>query len=197
VLIGGEPESSRLFGFSPAYPFLPQRAWLEGSVLTVERNVLPVWGSLLTAEGGLLTIEGKRDVRQCDLGSASKIALRQVPPLFSWSVLVLYAWQEPGSPPVRLVLAGPGWVLLTAAHLRMLAQVIGSRPGQPGRKISNVVRHLRDLAACQDLRTQPIDWSFRTDPKGHHRSSGVPGRRRAARAFHGRCAASRHRRTPA
>ena len=111
VLIGGEPEPSRLFGFSPAYPFLPQRAWLEGSVLTVERSVLPVWSGLLTAEGGLLTAEGKRDVRQCDLGSASKMALRQVPPPFSWSVLVLYASQEPGSLPVRLVLADPDWVL--------------------------------------------------------------------------------------
>jgi hypothetical protein len=154
VPIGGRPEPGRVFGRVPhvLYPFLPQRAWLEGSVLTVE---------------------GRQGTRRCDLASASKIAFRYVPPIGSWSFLVLYAWQEPDSPPARLVLDGPGWLLLTADHLRMLAQVIGSRPGEPSNKIKRIVRRLGDLADYDDLHSKPIDWSFRTDPQGRRRSGDV------------------------
>jgi hypothetical protein len=142
-----------MFGRGPRFlrPFLPQRAWLQGSVLTVDDG---------------------QGARQCDLDSASKIALRSVPPIGTWSFLVLYAWPEPGSTPVRLVLDGPGWLLLTGDHLRMLARVIGSRPGTPSSKINKIVRHLNDLAAYDDLHSQPIDWSFRTNPQGRDRPAG-------------------------
>lgn len=151
VPIGGQPEPRRLFGMHPPflYPFLPQRAWLEGSVLTVEY---------------------KQAVRRCDIALASKIALRRVWTIGgNWSFLVLYAYQEPASEPVRLVVQGPDWVLLTAEHLRMLAQVIDSRPGEPGKKIKKIVSRLRGLADYEDLRTRPIDWSFRTGPQRPNR----------------------------
>ena len=142
-----------MFGRGPQFlrPFLPQRAWLQGSVLTVE---------------------DRQGTGQCDLVSASKIALRSVPPIGSWSFLVLYAWPEPGSTPARLVLDGPSWLLLTGEHLRMLARVIGSRPGASSSKIKRIVRQLNDLAAYDDLHSQPIDWSFRTNPRGRRRPAG-------------------------
>ena len=156
--IGGQPGAARLMAGGPKIfcSYLPQRAWLEGSVLTVESG---------------------QDVRRCDLASAARIAIRSVPPFTSWSFLVLYAYQEPGSPPVRLVLEGPRWALLTAAQLRALAAVISSRPGALGGKTRRVVRRLGELAAYVDLRTKPIDWSFRTDPRGQRQrdSKQPPG----------------------
>jgi hypothetical protein len=127
------------------YPFQPQRAWLEGSVLAVEY---------------------KGEVRRCDLLSASEIELMWTPVNGTyWSFRSLLAYQEPDAEPVRLVVQGPSWVPLTAAQLRMLAQIIDSRPGEPERRIRKIVRYLRQLADSEDLRTN-WDWSFRTDPQG-------------------------------
>ena len=151
--IGGQPEPARIFGriWLPfMYPHLPQYAWLEGSLLIVEDN----WGA----------------VGKCDLTSATKIALRTAPIIgWSWSFCVLYARQGPGISPVHLVLEGPDWFLVSAEHLRVLAQIIGSRPGEPGKKLRKVVQRLRDMASYQEYRNAPIDWSFRTDPKGRNR----------------------------
>jgi hypothetical protein len=156
VPIGGQPEPRRLFGQGLVCPYLPQFAWLDGSVLIVEDN----WGA----------------VGKCDLTSAAKIALREAPiSWLSWSFGVLYARQGPDISPVHLVLAGPDWFLLSAEHLRMLADIISSRPGEPGKKITKVVEHLRGIARYQDYRNAPIDWSFRTDPKGRNRPSGKAG----------------------
>jgi hypothetical protein len=150
VPIGGQPEPRRLFGQVWLCSHLPQDAWLEGSVLIVEDN----WGA----------------VGKCDLTSAVKIAIHTAP--FAGSFHVLYVRQGPGTPPVHLVLEGPGWFLVSAEHLRMLAQIISSRPGEPSRKIKKVMERLREMARYQDYRNAPIDWSFRTDPKGRNRSSG-------------------------
>jgi hypothetical protein len=91
------------------YPYLPQFAWLEGSVLIVEDK----WGA----------------VGKCDLTSAAKIALHAAPiPGWSWSFCVLHARQGPHISPIHLVLTGPDWFLLSAEHLRMLADIISSRP---------------------------------------------------------------------
>lgn len=147
--IGGQPEAARLVAGGPKflYPFLPQRAWLEGSMLTVESG---------------------QGVGRCDLASAAQIALRSVPPFISWSFLVLYAYQEPGSRPVRLVLEGPDWILLTAPQLRALAAVIGSRPAELAGQTRRVVRRLGELADYVDLRTNPTDRSFRINPRSRH-----------------------------
>jgi hypothetical protein len=151
--IGGQEGPARILAGGPKIfcSFLPQQAWLEGSILTVESG---------------------QDIRRCDLASASRIAIRSVPRFTSWSFLALYAYQAPGSPPVRLVLEGPRWVLLTAAQLRALAAVISSRSGELGGKTRRVVRRLGELAAYVDLRTKPIDWSFRTDPRGQRQPGG-------------------------
>jgi hypothetical protein len=42
----------------------------------------------------------------------------------------------------------------------MLAQVISSRPQEPGWRIKRVLLRLQHLAAYQDFDTKPIDWSF-------------------------------------
>lgn len=119
------------------------RAWLEGSVVTVE-----------TAD----------DVRWCDLANAWRIRLRWLPTVMRGWCQVLYGYQAPGGPPARLVLQGGDGILLSADHLRALAQIIGSRPEEPGNKMPGIVRRLNDLAACQDSRTKPVDWSFRAQP---------------------------------
>ena len=146
IPLGGQPAPRRLLPIRPPfYPFQPQRAWLEDSVLAVEY---------------------KGQVRRCDLISAWEIALMWTPVNGTyWSFRVLLARQEPDSEPVRLVVEGPDWVLLTAAQLRMLAQIIGSRPGEPERRTRKILRYLRQLADKEELRTN-WDWSFRTDPQG-------------------------------
>jgi hypothetical protein len=150
--IGGQPEPRRLFGgsFTAICPLLPQQAWLEGSLLIVERG-------------------GK--VSQCDLVAAARIKVRSVPPLINLSCEVLSAYPEPTSIPTRLVLAGPDWYTLTAQQGRQLAQIIGSRTHDK-KAADKVVRYLRDLAAREAFRTQPIDWSFRTDPEGLRKRQG-------------------------
>jgi hypothetical protein len=69
------------------------------------------------------------------------------------------------------VLAGPDWYTLTAQQARQLTQIIGSRTHNK-KDADKVVRYLRDLAARQDFRTQPIDWSLRTEPEGLRKRQG-------------------------
>jgi hypothetical protein len=150
--IGDQPERRRVFGgsFAAICPLLPQKAWLQGSLLIVER-------------GG--------EVRQCDLATATRIKLRSVPPFINLSFEVLSAYPEPKSAPTRLVLTGPDWSTLTAQQARQLAQIIGSRT-HDRKAADKIVWYLRDLAAREDFRTQPIDWSFRTDPEGLRKRQG-------------------------
>jgi hypothetical protein len=104
---------------------------------------------------------------QCDLGSAAEITLRTAVAIgWGWSFRILYARQAPGTPPVRFVLEGPDWFLVSAQHLRLLAQIISSRAGGPSQKIRQVAQRLRDMASLQDDQNRPVDWSFRTVPKG-------------------------------
>lgn len=106
--IGGQPEPRRVFGgsFAAICPLLPQQAWLQGSVLIVERD---------------------GEVRQCDLATAARIKVRSVLPFINLSFEVLSAYPEPKSAPTRLVLMGPGWSTLTGQQARQLAQIVGSR----------------------------------------------------------------------
>jgi hypothetical protein len=142
--------------FRPAhlFPFQPQQAWLEGSVLSVEY---------------------KQKVRQCDLLTASRIDIRIANTIGRYGAFqVLEAWQEADDdPPVRLVLSGPTtWVHLTDEHLRLLAQIIHSRPGEPDKGCSKALRTLDALASYQKFRPDgPVDWSFRTEPQGLNRQA--------------------------
>ena len=63
------------------------------------------------------------------------------------------------------MLTGPDWYLLTGEEYRRLAQILSSR-ADTDRKIDKVIRRLRDYGAYEDFRSQPPDWSFRTDPGG-------------------------------
>jgi hypothetical protein len=106
----------------------------------------------------------------------------------NWSATTLQAWPEAGDGPVQLVLAvtGPSdgrvlyteshmwWVLLTEGHLRLLAQVIRSRPG-PDKDSRAALRSLDRLARYQEVRPDGSwDWSFRSDPQGLNREAGPP-----------------------
>jgi hypothetical protein len=133
--------------YSHLYPLLPQQAWLQGSLLIVEHF---------------------QEVSQCDLATAARIKIRSVKPVlsgFGWSFEILYAYQVLDSAPTRLVLTGPDWYLLTGDEYRQLAQILSSR-ADTDRKINRVIRWLQDHAAYEDVRSQPPDWSFRTDPRG-------------------------------
>jgi hypothetical protein len=133
---------------APLFPFQPQQAWLQGSMLTVEFN-----GESAT----------------CDLVTATRLRIRARPvPVFSglWVFDVLFAYQEPSSTPARLVLAGPGWYLLTGTQFRRLAEIIGTRHDADDRPVRGIVRRLNNMADHQDARSQTLDWSFRTDPQG-------------------------------
>lgn len=128
------------------YDFVPQRAWLEGSVLTVERG-------------------GRQ--RQCNLASVEIIKLGStMPPLtrgYSDAVPVLRARQKKDSELVRVVLRGGDLRLIPASQLLLLADAIESGPA-PAPQAPKVCRRLRKLAGQQ----QPPpawDWSFRTDPR--------------------------------
>jgi hypothetical protein len=156
--IAGQPEPGRVFGrsnrFMPRYlyPLLPQRAWLQGSVLIVERC---------------------QEVSQCDLANAALVKIRSVKPLLSgigWSFDVLHACQTLDGAPTRMVLTGPDWYLLTGDEYRRLAHILSTRADADG-KIDKVIRSLRDYGAYEDFRSQPPDWSFRTDPSGTRKRS--------------------------
>lgn len=144
-----EPRRPRLPGFmhTHLHPLLPQQAWLQGSLLIVERL---------------------QEVSQCDLATAARIKIRSVKPVLSgmgWVFEVLYAYQEIDSVPTRLVLTGPDWYLLSGDEYRQLARILSSR-ADTGRKINRVIRCLHDCGAYEDFRSQPPDWSSRTDPRG-------------------------------
>jgi hypothetical protein len=146
--IGGLPGRRQGRFDAPFYPFQPQRAWLQGSMLTVEFN-----GESAT----------------CDLVTAARIRIRGRPvPVFNrgWVFDVLYAYQDDRSTPARLVLAGPDWYLLTGQQFRRLAEIIGRRHDAGDRPARGIIRTLNRMASDQDARSQPLDWSFRTGPQG-------------------------------
>ncbi len=61
-------------------------------------------------------------------------------------------------------------MLVSPAALRLLAEIIGSRPAGS----AHVARELRGLADTEERRNAPHDWSLRTSPQGWRWSSG-PG----------------------
>ena len=153
VPIARQPEPGRVFGRVPrfmqsyAYPLLPQEAWLQGSVLIVDRFPEVSW---------------------CDLATAALIKIRSAKPFFSgfgWGFGVLHAFQALDSAPTRLVITGPDWFLLTGDEYRRLAQILSSRT-DADRKIGKVIWRLQGYGAAEDFHSQPPDWSFRTDPGG-------------------------------
>jgi hypothetical protein len=146
--IGGLPGRRQGRFDAPLYPFQPQQAWLQGTVLIVEFN---------------------HESAECDLVTAARIRIRGRPlPVFNrgWVFDVLYAYQDNRSTPARLVLAGPAWYLLTGKQFRRLAEIIAARHGAGNRTVRTIVRRLNKMANAQDIRSQPLDWSFRTDPQG-------------------------------
>jgi hypothetical protein len=146
--IGGLPGRRQGRFGAPLRPFQPQQAWLQGTVLIVEFN---------------------HESYQCDLITAARIRMRGRPvPVFNggWAFDVLSAYQDEKSTPARLVLAGPGWYLLTGMQFRRLAEIIGARHDARERPVRGIVRRLIRMADEQDIRSQPPDWSFRTDPPG-------------------------------
>jgi hypothetical protein len=144
--IGGLPGRRQGRLDAPLYPFQPRQAWLNGTVLIVEFN---------------------HRSAECDLVTAARIRGRPLP-VFNrgWMFDVLYAYQDDNSTPARLVLAGPGWYLLTGKQFRRLAEIIGARPDASDRTVRGIVRRLNRMADAQDVRSQPLDWSFRSDPRG-------------------------------
>ncbi|HEY2313595.1 MAG TPA: hypothetical protein VGH96_08280 [Streptosporangiaceae bacterium] len=146
--IGGLPGRRQGRFDAPLYPFQPQQAWLRGTVLIVEFN---------------------HESADCDLVTAARIRMRGRPvPVFNrgWVFDVLYAYQDDKSTPARLVLAGPGWYMLTGKQFRRLAEIIGARLDAGERPVRGIVRRLNKMADEQDIPSQPLDWSFRTDPQG-------------------------------
>jgi hypothetical protein len=146
--IGGLPGRRQGRFDAPFYPFQPQQAWLQGTVLIVEFN---------------------HESAECDLVTAARIRIRGRPlPVFNrrWVFDVLYAYQDDRSTPARLVLAGPGWYMLTGPQFRRLAEIIGARRDVSDRKLRRIVQRLKKMANAQDIRSLPLDWTFRTDPQG-------------------------------
>lgn len=107
-------------------------------------------------------------MRQCDLATASDGTLKAG--RFD-GFLVLRAC-EGGSknPSVQLAIQFQRrqHLLVIPATLRMLAEIIGSRPGGS----AHVARELRGLADTQVQRNAPRDWSLRASPQGWRWSSG-------------------------
>jgi hypothetical protein len=127
--------------------WLPQRAWLDGTVLVVER-------------GGA--------VRQCDLAAASGVTLRAR--RFD-GFLVLRAYEGTSQDPsvaLAVRFQRRQQLLIRPDALRLLAEAIGSRPGQA----AHVARELRGLADAEDRRNPPRDWSLRASPQGWRWSPG-------------------------
>jgi len=129
------------------YDFTPQRAWLDGSGLAVERG-------------------GRR--RHCNLATAETIKLSYtMPPLtrgYSHAVPVLRARQCRSGRAVRLVLRGDDLRIMPASDLLLLAEAIESGPA-PAPRAPKVCRRLRKLAEKPEP-LSALDWSFRTDPGG-------------------------------
>ena len=110
------------------YDFVPQRAWLKGSILTVERR-------------------GRQ--RQCDLATAEVIGLSWTMPPFtrgySDAVPVLRA-RNKGSRLVRLVLRGDDLHIVPKGQLALLAEAIESGPA-PALRATKVCRQLGNWAS--------------------------------------------------
>jgi hypothetical protein len=141
----------------PLHPFQPQLAWLQGTVLIVEVN---------------------GESAECDLVTAVRLRIRGRPvPVFNrgWVFDVLYAYQDGTTTPARLVLAGPGWYLLTGQQFRRLAEIIGTRHDAGNRIVRTIIRRLTRMADAQDTRSQPPDWNFRTDPQGLRNKTEAAG----------------------
>ena len=128
--------------------WLPQRAWLDGTVLVVERDDA---------------------ARQCDLAAASAVTLRAR--RFD-GFLVLRAYQSTSDdPPVALAIRfqrRQPQLLIRPDGLRLLAEAIAAGPGSP----AHVARELRGLADAEDRRHPPRDWSLRASPHGWRWASG-------------------------
>jgi hypothetical protein len=156
------------------FPDLPQRAWLEDSLLIVEKG---------------------QQIRQCDLRTAWLI---EVAPMTGvglmprsgswldnlatyfdardWSCTALRAWQDSGDEPVQVVLEicrrrpDQRWILLSEEDFRLLAQIIRSRSGVPGNDSSNALGALEAFARFQKIRPDGSwDWSFRAGPQAKSR----------------------------
>jgi hypothetical protein len=146
--IGGLPGRRQGRFDAPLCPFQPQQAWLQRTVLIVEFN---------------------HQSYECDLITAARIRMRGRPvPVFNggWAFDISYAYQDEQSTPARLVLAGPGWYLLTGNQFRRLAEIIGARHDARERQVRGILRRLIRMADEHDIRSQPPDWRFRTEPQG-------------------------------
>ena len=121
--------------------WLPQRAWLDGTVLVVERG---------------------HAVRQCDLAAASEVTLRAGR---LDGFLVLRAYQGASEDPsisLAIRFQRRQQLLIRPDGLRLLAEAIAAGPGSP----AHVARELRGLADAEDRRHPPRDWSLRASPHG-------------------------------
>ena len=126
--------------------WLPQQAWLDGTVLVVERG---------------------QHVRRCDLAAASDLTLGAAR-LDRFLVLRAYEGNAADPAVALAVQFQPEQLLVRPDGLRLLAEAIGSRPGSP----THVARELRGLADAEEQRHPPVDWSLRTSPEGWRWSSG-------------------------
>jgi len=129
------------------YDFGPQRGWLRGSVLSVERLGGP---------------------RECDLATAEVVKLGWTMPTmtrgYTEAVPVLAVRQHKGGSLVRLALRGVDLRILPANELLQLAAALESGPA-PSPAAAKTSRRLRKLAESEKS-LPPLDWSFRSDPQG-------------------------------
>jgi hypothetical protein len=127
--------------------WLPQHAWLDGTALVVERG---------------------RAVRQCDLATASDVTLKAG--RFDGFLVLRACAGGSKNPSVQLAIQFQRrpHLLVSPAALRLLAEIIGSRPGGP----AHVARELRGMADTEERHHAPRDWSLRASPQGWHWSSG-------------------------
>jgi hypothetical protein len=148
------------------FPDLPQRAWLDHSLLITE--------------------EGQQDLRTAwliEVATVNGVGLMPQPvswfkalTTFSaarkWSCTALRAWQESNDEPIQLVLEicrenpGQRWILLSEEDLRRLAQIIRSRSRDTDNDSSKVRRALDAYARFQKIRPDGSwNWSFRAGPQ--------------------------------
>ena len=118
---------------------------------------------LIARRGNLvLIVEVNGESAECDLVTAVRLRIRGRPvPAINrgWVFDVLYAYQDGTATPARLVLAGPGWYLLTGQQFRRLAEIISTRHDAGNRTVRTIIRRLTRMAGA------PPDWNFRTDPQ--------------------------------
>jgi hypothetical protein len=85
----------------------------------------------------------------------------------------LVARQQPGSPPVRLLLRGPDLRPFPAADLRRLAAAISQRPAPVAKQIQKVVQDLYEMADdTESPKGIVVDWSHRTHRNDHDGPAG-------------------------